>query len=257
MKAIIVHSFGGPEVLQYGDAPRPVLQPDDVLIKVYATGVNPVDWKVRKGIYQKRLLPFIPGWDVSGVIEETGANVTGFSKGDEVYARPDISRDGTYAEYVAVRASETGFKPASVDHTTAAAVPLAGQTAWEGLFEKGQLKAGEKILIHGAAGGVGSYAVQFARWKGAYVIGTASAGNKQFVTELGADEAIDYKSTPFERKLKDLDMVFDTIGGDVQLRSALVLRKGGVLVSTIGIQHQKTFDAKGVRSAGYMAKSQQ
>lgn len=157
MKAVRVHEYGGPEVLKYEDAPRPELQPDDVLIRVHAAGVNPVDWKVRAGhakAYLKYKMPLIPGWDVSGVVEAVGSSAKRLKVGDEVYSRPDISRDGSYAEYIAVRESEVALKPKSVDHVTAAAIPLAALTAWQALYDGAKLSAGQTVLIHGAAGGV-------------------------------------------------------------------------------------------------------
>lgn len=177
MKAIRIHEFGGPEVLKLEDAPRPVPGMDEVLIKVYASGVNPIDWKIREGHAKEKFpinFPLIPGWDVSGEIEEAGGNVKNFKTGDEVYSRPDPTKNGTYAEYVTVRADQAGMKPKSIGHEQAAAVPLAGLTAWQGLFDHGKLQRGQKVLIHAATGGVGSFAVQFAKWAGAYVIGTAA-----------------------------------------------------------------------------------
>ena len=218
MKAVEIHQYGGPEVLQYEEAPMPSINPDDVLVRVYATGVNPVDWKVRQGLRKdwiKSPFPLILGWDFSGVVEKVGAAVTGFKPGDEVYGRPDPSRNGTYAEYAAVRANEISFKP-HIEHVKAAGIALAGLTAWQGIFDHGRLQMGQRVLIHGAAGGVGSFAVQLAHWKGAHVIGTASAENESYLKELGADEVIDYHRERFDEKLKDIDVVFDTIGGQVQ-----------------------------------------
>ncbi len=258
MKAIQIHQYGGPEQLIYEEAPMPDIREDDVLIRVMATSVNPIDWKVRKGNMKStvvRTFPFIPGWDVSGIIEKVGKKISSFKVGDEVYARPDTTRNGTYAEYVAVRASEIALKPTKLDHQFAAAVPLAGLTAWQGLFDHGQLQAGQKILIHGAAGGVGTFAVQLAKWKGAYVIGTASEKNIEFLKGLGADEVINYESEHFENKLKDIDVVFDTIGGEVQMNSQKVLKPGGILVSTVGIKDDASIKAKGLQGISFMAKS--
>lgn len=252
MKAVRIHQYGGPEELKYEETADPVLNPDDVLIKIYATSINPVDWKIRQG-HRKNTsqFPLILGRDVSGVIEKVGDSVANFQPGDEVYANPDISRPGTYAEYVAVRASEIALKPVTIGHELAAAIPLAGLTAWQGLFDQGELKSGQKILIHGAAGGVGNMAVQLAKWKGAYVIGTASESNISFLKDLGADEVIDYRQEDFSEKLKDLDVVFDTIGGEVQTKSLKVLKPGGILVSTVGIQDEAALKAKGIRGAQY------
>jgi len=236
MKAVRFYAYGGPEVLVYEDTPLPAIANDDVLIRVYAAAVNPVDWKIRAGHLQEFLpytLPLTLGWDVSGVVEAIGADVTSFKPGDEVYARPNIARDGAYAEYIAVKASEVAVKPKTVDHVHAAAVPLAAITAWHCLFESAQLAAGQRVLIHAAAGGVGSYAVQFAHWKGAEVIGTASARNHDFLVELGANQVIDYQTTQFEEVVEPVDVVFDTMGGDVQERSWQVLKPGGILVSVV------------------------
>jgi len=234
MKAIRIHSYGGPEVLKFEDVPRPVPNDDDVLIKVLAAGVNPVDWKIRQGYMEGMFtLPLILGWDVAGVIEEKGKNVTGLEIGDSVYTRPEILRNGAYAEYIAVKGSEVALKPESLDYIKAAAVPLAALTAWQSIFDLAQLQAGQKILIHAAAGGVGHYGVQFARWAGAHVVGTASAHNHDFLKSIGAHETIDYHTTPFEEVVHDADVVFDTMGGEVWQRSWKVLKKGGILVSTL------------------------
>lgn len=257
MKAELIHRFGGPEELKYEDTADPVLNADDVLIKVYATSVNPIDWKIRQGQKKGRApqFPLILGWDVSGVIEQVGDQVTGFEPGDEVFARPNPARSGTYAELVAVRASEVARKPVTIGHELAASIPLAGLTAWQGIFDHGKLKAGQKVLIHGAAGGVGTLAVQLAKWKGAYVIGTASARNISFLKELGADEVIDYAAEDFSEKLTDIDLVFDTIGGDVQMKSLKVIRPGGILVSTVGIKDPEAVKASGILGVPYMAQS--
>ena len=161
MKAVRIHSYGGPEVLQYEEAPRPKSAPGEVLIRVHAAGVNPVDWKIRQGYFKERVdcsLPLILGWDLSGVVEATGSGVAGLQEGDEVYSRPDIARDGAYAEHIVVRETEVALKPKSIDHIHATAVPLAALTAWQSLFDAAGLSAGQKVLIHAAAGGVGSFA---------------------------------------------------------------------------------------------------
>jgi NADPH:quinone reductase-like Zn-dependent oxidoreductase len=209
------------------------------LIKIHAAAVNPVDWKVRAGHLKDMLkyqLPLIPGWDAAGVIEEIGGGVVHLKPGDEVYTRPDISRDGTYAEYIAVREPEVALKPKSVDYVHAAAIPLAALTAWQALFDAGALGAGQRVLIHAAAGGVGSFAVQLAKWKGAYVIGTASARNHEFLRGLGADETVDYNTVRFEDEVRDVDMVLDAMAGETQKRSWKTLRPGGILVSILGLE---------------------
>jgi NADPH:quinone reductase-like Zn-dependent oxidoreductase len=258
MKAITINEFGGPEVLKLEEVPRPEPGADEVLIKVFATAVNPVDWKIRKGQRKEKFptkFPLIPGWDVSGEIEKVGSNVKIFRKGDEVYSRPDPTKNGTYAEYVVVKADLVGLKPKSIDHEKAAAVPLSGLTAWQGLFDHGGLQAGQKVLIHAASGGVGTFAVQFAKWKGAYVIGTTSAENTEFVKQLGADEVIDYKKEKFENKLKDIDLVFDTIGGDTQKRSLKVLKNKGRLITTLKPENQEEAKTKNIHIEGYTAQS--
>lgn len=252
MKAIRIHQFGGPEVLRHEDAPRPVPGAGEVLIRVHAAGVNPVDWKIREGRLQGRIshhLPLTLGWDVAGVIEQCGVSVSQFNVGDAVYARPDMARDGAYAEYIVVRASEVALKPKSLDFIHAAAVPLSALTAWQSLFDAGDLQPGQKILIHAGAGGVGHYAVQFAHWKGAHVITTASARNADFVRALGADEVIDYTRSPFEKAVRDVDVVFDTVGGEVQQRSWRILKKGGILVSVLALTVPEAAQQQGWRSA--------
>jgi len=258
MKAIRIHEFGGPDVLELDEIEIPKPAEDEVLIKVYATSINPIDWKIRQGLRKEKFpgnLPLTLGWDVSGVIEQAGNHVRNFSIGDEVYSRPDPNRNGTYAEYVVVKANQVGLKPRSIDHIQAAAVPLAGLTAWQGLFKHGQLQKGQRVLIHAASGGVGTFAVQFARWKGAYVIGTTSNANLAFVKQLGADETIDYKNERFEESLKDIDLVFDTIGGDTQKRSIQVLKNGGRLITTLKPEFGDQAKAKDIHLEGFTAQS--
>jgi NADPH:quinone reductase-like Zn-dependent oxidoreductase len=252
MKAVRIHEYGGPEVLRYEEAPRPEAGPGEVLIRVHAAGVNPVDWKVRAGFAKDRLkykMPFIPGWDLSGVVEAVGSGVSRLKGGDEVYSRPDIARDGSYAEYTVVKESEVALKPKSINHVHAAAVPLAALTAWQALFEAAQLLAGQTVLIHGAAGGVGSFAVQFAKMKGAHVIGTASKRNHEYLRSLGADETIDYHTTRFEDAVEKVDAVLDTITGETADRSYPVIKTGGVYVSILMPPSQEKASAHGVRAA--------
>lgn len=236
MKAVRIHAYGGPEVLVYENAPRPDLNDDDVLIEVQAAGVNPVDWKIREGHFREMLprrLPFIPGWDVAGTVVEKGSRVNGLRLRDRVYALASIARDGAYAEYIAVKGAEVALAPESLDLVQAAAVPLAALTAWQCLFPTAGLAAGQKILIHGAAGGVGHFAVQFAQWAGAHVIGTALARNHDFLRGLGAHEVIDYAATPFEQAVREVDVVLDTRSGEIWERSWQVLKAGGIMVSTL------------------------
>jgi NADPH:quinone reductase-like Zn-dependent oxidoreductase len=254
MKAVRMHGYGGPEVLKYEDAPRPEPAEGEVLVKVHAAGVNPVDWKIRQGYmrgFRDYPIPFILGWDFSGTIDQLGPGVTpAWKTGHEVYARPDIGRNGTYAEYIAVKASEIQHKPKTLDHVHSAAIPLAALTAWQAMFDAGQLRAGQRILIHAAAGGVGTFAVQLAHWKGAYVIGTASKSNHDFIKELGANEVIDYQTTRFEDAVRDVDVVLDAMAGETRDRSWQVLKKGGVLVSILGQPSQEDAARHGVRGAG-------
>ncbi|SRR5579883_248717 len=253
MKAVRVHEYGGPEVLKYEDAPRPEPAAGEVLVRVHAAGVNPVDWKVRAGYLKGFInykLPMIPGWDLSGVVESVGPGVTEWKAGDEVYSRPDISRDGTYAEFITVKSGELGNKPKSLDHIKASAIPLAALTAWQALFDAGQLKAGQRVLIHAAAGGVGTFAVQLAKWKGAHVIGTASERNHALLKELGADELIDYGKVRFEDVVHDVDLVLDAMAGETRDRSWKVIKKGGILVTILGQPSQEDAEKHGVRAAG-------
>lgn len=252
MKAVRIHAYGGPEVLHYEDTPIPQLQPDDLLIRVRAAAVNPVDWKIREGFLQGVLnhcLPLTLGWDVSGEVAAVGPEVIRFQIGDAVYTRPNIERDGGYADYIAVKASEAALKPVKLDHDQAAAVPLAALTAWQALVDAAQLRSGQTVLIHAAAGGVGSFAVQLAKARGAKVIATASAVNVGLVMELGADQFVDYTRSRFEEVAKEVDVVFDTIGGETQMRSWSVLKPGGMLVSVVSPPPEATAAAYGVRSA--------
>src|SRR3989449_6833923 len=236
MKAIRIHNYGGPEVLQYEDAPRPQPQAGEILVRVHAAGVNPIDWKVREGHmkdFWPHKFPLILGWDLSGVVEELGRGVSRFKIGDEVYSLPDPTRDGAYADYIVVREPELALKPNSLHHIRAAAVPLAALTAWQSLFDTAQLQPGQRVLIHAGSGGVGHFAVQLAKWKGAYVFATASSKNQELLRRLRVDDAIDYTKQKFEDFARDVDVVLDTIGGETQERSWSVLKRGGNLVSLV------------------------
>ena len=219
MKAVRFHSYGGPEVLVYEDAPKPEPAAGEVLVKVHATSVNPIDWKIRAGHlkgFRDYPLPFILGWDVSGVVESVGPGVTGFKPGDEVYGFPDASRNGAYAEYIAVKETKLAHKPTSLDHIHSAAIPLAGLTAWQALFDTAGLTAGQKVLIQAAAGGVGHFAIQFAKLKDLYVAGTASGRNQEYLKQLGCDLPINYETTRFEDVVHDFDAVIESMGGEVR-----------------------------------------
>lgn len=256
MRAVVIHQFGGRDQLQVTDVPAPVPGRRELLIRVKAAGVNPVDAKIREGYLRARLphqFPIIPGWDVAGVVESLGPGVRRFNVGDEVYAyaRKPVVKDGTYAEYIVLPENVVALKPASLDFAHAAAVPLAALTAWQSLFEAAQLKRGQTVLIHAAAGGVGGYAVQLARWKGAGVIATASAAKRDYVRSLGAQQVIDYRNEDFVTAARrfvrgGLDVVFDTVGGEVQQRSAEVIGAGGVLVSILAFKDEAAIRSRGV-----------
>jgi NADPH:quinone reductase-like Zn-dependent oxidoreductase len=253
MKAVRLHQFGGPEVLRYEEAPTPELQAGEVLVRVHAVGINPPDWYLRDGY--KTLppdwrpavpLPVIPGSDVSGVVEAVAPDVQSFSVGDEVYSMvrfPSFGESAAYAEYVAVPASDLALKPSGIDYVQAAAAPMALLTAWQFLIELGHNHPnpfhaephrpvpldGKTVLVNGAAGGVGHFAVQLAKWKGAHVIAVASSGHQSFLRELGADEFIDYTKTRPEDTAQDVDVVLDTVGGPTTGRFLRTLRRGGAL----------------------------
>ena len=252
MKAVRIHEYGNREVLVFEDAPMPSITSNEVLVRVIAASVNPVDWKIREGYLKEMIsyqLPLTLGWDVSGVVTEVGTNVTRFRVGDAVYSRPDIKRNGTYAEYVVIQESEVALKPLTISHNEAASLPLAGITAWEVLITSAQLTAGQRVLIHAGSGGVGSLAIQLAKSRGAYVIATTSGKNQALVESLGADEVIDYQTQNFTEILRDIDVVFDTLGGDIQESSWSVLKQGGILVSIVSPPSEEKAKELGVRSA--------
>jgi NADPH:quinone reductase-like Zn-dependent oxidoreductase len=252
MKAVRIHAYGHAEVMVYEDAPIPEIASDEVLVRVVAASVNPVDWKIREGHLRQMIpypLPLTLGWDVSGVIESVGAEVKRFKVGDAVYSRPDIKRNGTYAEYVAIREGEIAYKPKTISHVEAASLPLAGIAAWESLFTAAQLTAGQTVLIHAGAGGVGSLAIQLAKASGARVIATTSGKNRDLVESLGADQVIDYRTQRFGEVAGKVDVVFDTLGGEVQELSWSVLKPGGTLVSIVSPPSAETATSLGVRNA--------
>ena len=234
MRAITQDEYGGPEVLHEAQLDKPEPGPSDVLIRVRAAGVNPTDWKHRAGPGLLREPPRILGWDVSGVVEAVGIGVTLHKPGDEVFGMlPYPLGVGSHAEFVTGPARAFASKPAGVDHVQAGAIPLAALTAWQALNDTADLQAGQRVLIHAAAGGVGHLAVQIAKAKGAHVIATASKAKHEFLAGLGVDELIDYNSTDFAEALEDVDVVLDTIAADYRSRSLQVLRKGGILVSIL------------------------
>jgi NADPH:quinone reductase-like Zn-dependent oxidoreductase len=258
MKAIRFHGYGGPEVLVYEDAPRPEPAAGEVLVKVHATSLNPVDRFTRAGYLQGMAnfaLPFIPGLDLAGVVEAIGSDVTTVAVGDAVYGYSNMMRQGAHAEYAVVRAGEIAPKPASADFVTAGSVPLVATTAWQGLFDVAGLQAGQTVLIHGAGGGVGSFAVQFAIAKGAHLLATAGSDKIALLRELGVAEAIDYTTTRFEDVVHDVDVVFDTVGGELVERSFGVLKPGGIYVTPAGQPDAEAATARGVRASGMMAQA--
>jgi len=251
VKAVRINNYGGPEVLNYEDAPRPQPGEGEVLIRVHATSVNPIDWKVREGLmkdFWPHKFPLILGLDLSGVVEELGRGVSRFKIGDEVYSLPDPTRNGAYADYIVVREPELALKPNSLHHIRAAAVPLAALTAWQALFDTAQLQPGQRVLIHAGSGGVGHLAVQLAKWKGAHVFATASSKNQELLRRLRVDDAIDYTKQKFEDFARDVDVVLDTIGGETQERSWSVLKRGGNLVSLVQPPSEKKAEELGVRA---------
>lgn len=256
-KLIRFRCFGGKDVMETEDLD--VSQPDagEVLVSVRAASVNPVDFKIRSGKYpavKNDRLPYTPGRDVSGIVEKCGAQATRFKVGDEVFGMVGI-HGGGYAEKAVVDQNAIAAKPAEFDHVRAAAIPLAGQTAWQGLFRHGGLKAGQSVLIHGGSGGVGHFAIQFAKARGARVLTTVSTKNVGFARDLGADVVIDYKTQRFEDHASDLDMVFDLIDGETRERSWGCLRKGGVLVSTLTEPSRDKASRVGVRALRYTVEA--
>jgi NADPH:quinone reductase-like Zn-dependent oxidoreductase len=255
MHAVRIHSFGEPNVLTVEDIPLPEPKANEIVIRVSAASVNPVDYKIRSGKYpsvKKDQLPKVLGRDVAGVVERIGGRITRFEKGDAVYAM--LGRDvGGYAEYAVATEAEAAPSPTSLDFVQAAAVPLAALTAWQGLFDHGGLKKGQRVLIHGGAGGVGHFAIQFAKAKGAWVATTVSADDVEMARRLGADQTIDYKHQKFEDEVKDIDLVYDLIAGDTQRRSFAVLKDGGALVSTLQKPDEALAKRHDIRGMHYMA----
>lgn len=254
MKAMRIHEFGGPEVLRVEEVPIPQPQGDEVLVKIHAASINPVDYKIRSGKYpliKSDALPITLGRDFSGVVESDNASAQ-IRKGTDVFGLLGRER-GSYAEYVVAKVGEFVPKPTALDHIQAAAVPLAALTAWQGLFDQGRLQSGQRVLIHGGGGGVGNMAIQLAKAKGAWVATTCSASDLDFVRELGADQAIDYKNEKFEAEVSDIDLVYDLIGGDTQERSFAVLKRGGALVSTLKEPDKNKAREKDLRVSSYGA----
>ena len=256
MKAVRIHSFGGPEVLGIEEIDIPQPSAGQVLIRVHAASCNPVDYKIRSGHYppvKQDQLPKVLGRDVAGTIERCGSGVRGFREGDAVYAMLDAGSGG-YAEYVCIDASLCARKPTHLNFPEAAAVPLAGLTAWQGEFDHGHLQGGQRELIHGGAGGVGHLAIQFAKARGATVLTTVSSQDVDFVRSWGADEAIDYRAERFEDRIEPVDLVFDLIGGETQERSWAVLKEGGALISTLMKPSEARAREHRARAENYVAQ---
>ena len=254
MQAIVIPIYGGVEVLQHQKVAAPSIKTDEILVQVHSAGVSPLDIHVRDGWYKDSPnypLPIILGWELSGIVVAVGTPNSQFKKGDAVFAHPSVYRSGgAYAEYVAVKENEPAHKPDSMSHHQAAAISMNSLTAWQALFDVGKLVAGQRILIHAAAGGVGHLAVQLAKWCGAYVIGTSSAKNREFLLNLGIDEVIDYTATSFEKVVKDVDVVLDTIGGDTLMKSFSVIKKNGMIVSIVDFENIKKAPQFGVKGEG-------
>jgi NADPH:quinone reductase-like Zn-dependent oxidoreductase len=251
MRAVVAHEYGAPEVLKIEQVPRPEPQDDEALIRVIASSVNPADPLTLSGKYAKEFgthLPLIPGYDVAGVVEKTGANVTKLKVGDAIYGYPTFG--GGWADYVTVKEWEVAPKPKSLNFVEAAAVPMGALTAWQALVDVAKLQPGQTILIHGGSGGVGGFAVQIAKARGARVIATASTANQELLKQLGADVAVDYTKTKFENVAKDVDAVLDPVGKETLARSYGVVKKGGVVMSLVARPDPAELQKHGIRGAG-------
>jgi NADPH:quinone reductase-like Zn-dependent oxidoreductase len=248
MRAIQVHRYGGPEQLKLEEKPRPEPRAGEVLLRVHAAGVNPIDWKIRQGLLkevQPVTFPYTPGIEVAGVVEDVGPGVTAFKRGQAVLGQ---ASGGAYAEYITVPVEALALKPQMLSFAEAATVPVGATTAWRALFDHGGLTSGQRVLIVGAAGGVGLFAVQLAKWKGAQVIGTASTANLEFVYGLGADTVVDYTTTPVESVVQEVDLVLDGVGAATLSSSLTVLRRGGTLISIASPPPQEQAQVRGVRA---------
>jgi NADPH:quinone reductase-like Zn-dependent oxidoreductase len=256
MKRAQIRKYGGKEVVEFDEnAPKPPLSKGQILVEVYAAGVNPIDWKIREGYLRERVplrFPATLGGDFSGLVAEVGEGVSGFKKGEEVYGYASILRggSGSFAEFASVDAKATAPKPKNISYAEAAALPLVGVSAWQALVYHTGLSRGQKILIHGGAGGIGQIAVQLAMHLGAYVATTVSAKDIPYVKGLGANEVMDYKSRPFEELVENFDAVFDTIGGDTYVRSFKALKEGGIIVSMLEQPRSELMEKHGVTAIG-------
>jgi NADPH:quinone reductase-like Zn-dependent oxidoreductase len=251
MKAVVIHEYGGPEVLKYEDVPRPEPKEDQILVRVVAAGANPVDGMIRSGMFanEKRAFPIILGGDIAGLVEKVGSKVTKFKAGDPVFAYVSLDNSGGYAEYALTTERETALRPKSLTYAEAAAVPIVALTAWQALIDTAKLKPGQAVLIHGGSGGVGTFAIQIAKARGAKVIATASTRNQDLLKQLGADVTIDYTKQKFEDVAKDVDVVLDSIGKDTLARSYGVVKKRGFIVSIVARPDQSELDKRGIHGA--------
>jgi NADPH:quinone reductase-like Zn-dependent oxidoreductase len=261
MRAVRQHGVGGPGVLYVTDLPVPEPLPTEIRVRVLATSVNPVDCKTRAGRTALATVPDVLGWDVSGVVDELGPGVTRFAVGDEVLGMPWFPRPaGAYAEYVTAPSRQFVRRPAGLSVAQAAGLPLAGLTAWQALVDTARVRAGQRVLVHAAAGGVGHLAVQIAKAFGAHVIGTASAANHDVLTGLGADELIDYHDTRFEDAVHDMDVVLDLVGGETGTRSLDVVHPDGLLISVPSSASKDALAAaaeRGIRATGILVEPDQ
>jgi NADPH:quinone reductase-like Zn-dependent oxidoreductase len=254
-QSIRVHNYGGAEQLQLEQVqPHIELQAGEVLVRVHAAGINPIDWKIRQGLlkdFWPVQFPYTPGLDIAGVIVEVGPGVTEFQTGQEVFGQ---SATGAYTEYAVASVKALAIKPQTLSFDEAAAIPVGATTAWQGLFDYGKLAAGQRILIQGAAGGVGLFAVQFAKWKGAHVTATASHANVDFVRSLGADTVIDYTTTSVANAVHDVDLVYDAVGGETLDSSVQALKQGGTLITIAGPPDQEKVAKKNIQVASFSAQ---
>jgi NADPH:quinone reductase-like Zn-dependent oxidoreductase len=251
MKSISFAQFGDSSVLRYGDVATPAAAAGEILVRIRAASVNPADWKSRAGKYARGALPspVIPGFDIAGDVVASGAGVTAFRVGDAVYAMLPLNRSGGYAQFVSVPVANAATKPSKADYIHAAAVPLAALTAWQSLFDVAKVATGQTVVVQGGAGGVGHFAVQFAKARGAKVIATASAANGGFLLELGADQVIDYRSVQFEDVIKEADVVLDTVGGETLRRSYGIVKRGGYLVTIVEALDNGALAERGIRGS--------
>ena len=257
MQAIQIQEFGDPQVLQVKEISIPAPGPGELLLRVHAAAVNPVDTSIRAGRadgLSGAELPYVPGFDASGVVAAIGSEIDSFQVGDEVFAMLNLRRGGAYAEYAIVLEEEAAPKPPRISHAEAAAIPLVALTAWQALFDVAKLQKDQTILIHAGAGGVGSIAVQLAKWRGARIIATASDYNHNFLRELGVDVPVDYRTQNFEDFARDVDVVLDPIGGDTQVRSLQTLREDGILVSIVGLTSEGRNPSRNVRATSILVQ---